>query len=123
MGGGVRGDLFIRVRFEPHPSFRPSGQDLETDIQVTPWEAALGAQVEIPTMNGTVTLKVPAGSQSGQRLRLRGRGMPAQPAGDQIVTLRIDTPPADSAEKEAFYERMRELMPWDSRAALGRSGR
>jgi curved DNA-binding protein len=108
MGGGVRGDLFIRVRFEPHPSFRPSGQDLETDIQVTPWEAALGAQVEIPTMNGTVTLKVPAGTQSGQKLRLRGKGLPKREEtehGDLYATVKIAVPKELSPkEKDLFTE-------------------
>ena len=123
-GPGARpGDLFLEIEFEPHPIFAVEDSDVLLTLPVAPWEAALGATIEVPTLGGAVTLKVPAGSQSGQRLRLRGRGMPAQPAGDQIVTLRIDTPPADSAEKEAFYERMRELMPWDPRAALGRSGR
>jgi curved DNA-binding protein len=123
-GPGARpGDLFLEIEFEPHPIFAVEDSDVLLTLPVAPWEAALGATIEVPTLGGAVTLKVPAGSQSGQRLRLRGRGMPAQPAGDQIVTLRIDTPPADSAEKEAFYERMRELMPWDPRAGLGRSGR
>ena len=123
-GPGARpGDLFLEIKFEPHPIFAVEDSDVLLTLPVAPWEAALGATIEVPTLGGAVTLKVPAGSQSGQRLRLRGRGMPAQPAGDQIVTLRIDTPPADSAEKEAFYERMRELMPWDPRAGLGRSGR
>ena len=123
-GPGARpGDLFLEIEFEPHPIFAVEDSDVLLTLPVAPWEAALGETIEVPTLGGAVTLKVPAGSQSGQRLRLRGRGMPAQPAGDQIVTLRIDTPPADSAEKEAFYERMRELMPFEPRAGLGRSGR
>ena len=121
--GAKPGDLFLEIEFEPHPIFAVENSDVLLTLPIAPWEAALGATIEVPTLGGAVTLKVPAGSQSGQRLRLRGRGLPAQPAGDQIVTLRIDTPPADSAEKEAFYERMRELMPWDPRAALGRFGR
>jgi curved DNA-binding protein len=120
--GAKPGDLFLEIEFEPHPVFTVEHGDVLLTLPVAPWEAALGATIEVPTLGGAVTLKVPAGSQSGQRLRLRGRGLPGQPAGDQIVTLRIDTPPADSAEKEAFYKKMRELMPFDPRAGLGRAG-
>ena len=121
--GAKPGDLILEVEFEPHPVFTVEDSNVLLTLPIAPWEAALGATIEVPTLGGAVTLKVPAGSQSGQRLRLRGRGLPGQPAGDQIVTLRIDTPPADSDEKKSFYEQMRELMPFDPRAGLGRAGR
>jgi curved DNA-binding protein len=119
-GGAPAGDLYLEIGFEPHPLFEIEDRDVLLTLPVAPWEAALGATVEVPTLGGTVTLKVPPGSRAGKRLRLRGRGLPGQPPGDQIVTLQIETPPADTADRRAFYEQMREKMPFDPRTRLGR---
>src|SRR3954463_10514732 len=74
--GGPAGDLYLQIVLEPHALFRPRGHDLEIEVPVTPWEAALGAQVDVPTLDGRVTMKTPAGSKGGQKLRLSGKGLP-----------------------------------------------
>jgi curved DNA-binding protein len=117
--GGPAGDLFMEVVFEPHPLFEANGRNILLTLPVTPWEAALGETVHVPTLGGAVDLKIPAGSQSGRRLRLKGRGLPGSPAGDQIVTLRIDTPPADTDSARALYEEMRSKMPFNPRRDMG----
>jgi len=117
--GGPAGDLFLEVTFEPHPLFEAEGRNLLLTLPVTPWEAALGATLGVPTLGGRVDLKIPAGSQSGRRLRLKGRGLPGSPVGDQIVTLRIDTPPADSPEARGVYEEMRSKLPFNPRKDMG----
>ena len=119
MQGGPAGDLFMEVVFEPHPLFEADGRNILLTLPVTPWEAALGETVQVPTLGGAVDLKIPAGSQSGRRLRLKGRGLPGSPAGDQIVTLRIDTPPADTAAARDLYEEMRNKMPFNPRRDMG----
>ena len=97
IGGGPAGDLFLEVRLLPHRWFRPEGRDIRLDLPVTPWEAALGETVRVPTLGGRVDLKIPKGSQTESQLRLRGRGLPGNPPGDQIVVLKIMTPPARTA--------------------------
>jgi curved DNA-binding protein len=106
-GGGEAGDLYLRVHIEPHPLFRVSGNDLEIDVPVSPWEAALGARIEVPIVDGRAALKLPAGARSGQRLRLRGKGLPKRGGGqgDLYAVIRIDVPPRlSSREKELFEE-------------------
>jgi curved DNA-binding protein len=117
--GGAAGDLFLDLSFEPHPMFEADGRNILLALPVTPWEAALGETIGVPTLGGRVDLKIPAGSQSGRRLRLKGRGLPGKPAGDQIVTLRIETPPADSPEARQFYEEMRGKLPFNPRRGMG----
>jgi curved DNA-binding protein len=117
--GGSPGDLFLEVAFEPHPLFEADGRNILLALPVTPWEAALGETVGVPTLGGRVDLKIPAGSQSGRRLRLKGRGLPGSPPGDQIVTLRIETPPADTAEAREVYEAMRSKLPFNPRSGMG----
>ncbi len=119
MGEGPPGDLYLEVDFRPHPLFRADGRDIYLDLPVTPWEAALGATVAVPTLGGKVEMKIPPGSQSGRRLRLKGRGLPGSPPGDQYVVLRIETPPADTEAAREFYRRMAETMPFNPRARLG----
>ena len=116
--GGTSGDLYLEIGFEPHPLFEAQGRDILLTLPVAPWEAALGETVPVPTLGGRVDLKIPAGSQSGRRLRLKGRGLPGQPPGDQIVTLRIDTPPADTEAARELYRRMRQELPFDPRSRL-----
>jgi curved DNA-binding protein len=116
--GGTAGDLYLEVGFAPHRLFEVDGRNISLTLPVTPWEAALGEAVSVPTLGGTVELKIPAGSQSGRRLRLKGRGLPGSPPGDQIVTLRIDTPPADSSFARTLYEEMRRKLPFNPRRDL-----
>jgi curved DNA-binding protein len=106
-GGGGSGDLFLKVEIEPHPRFRLKGRDLYTELPITPWEAALGANIDIQTLSEPVTLKVPAGTQSGQKLRLRAKGMPNPKgtAGDLYVVMQIKVPKSLSKkERELFNE-------------------
>jgi curved DNA-binding protein len=117
MGGGPAGDLYLRVHIMPHARFRVEGHDLLVEVPVTPWEAALGATVEVPVMDGTVNLKIPAGSQSGQRLRLRGKGLPKKGSerGDLFARLKIAVPKdLNEREKELFSE-MAEISKFNPR--------
>lgn len=116
--GSRPGDLYLEVGFEPHRYYRVDGADVLLDLPILPWEAALGATVQVPTLGGRVDLKIPAGSQTGTKLRLRGRGLPGDPAGDQIVIVQIETPPADTEASRALYEKMRAEMPHDPRSRL-----
>jgi len=121
IGGAPAGDLYLDVQFEPHPLFHPERRDVVVHLPVAPWEAALGRTVTVPTLGGPVGLKIPPGSRTGTRLRLRGRGLPGNPPGDQYVVLEIALPPADSAAARALYEQMEREMPFDPRADLARS--
>lgn len=111
-------DLYLRVEIQSHPHFRLDGRDVELDLPITPWEAALGAKVQVPTLGGAIETRIPSGARSGQKLRLRGRGMPGKPAGDQLLRLMIQNPPADSAECRAAFEQLAEAAPFDPRARL-----
>lgn len=117
--GGPAGDLYLEVELNPHRHFTPDGRDIHLRLPIAPWEAALGATVQVPTLGGVVNLKIPAGSQSGQRLRLKGRGLPGDPPGDELVTLEIVTPPAKSEEARRVYQHMAEQLRFNPRAELG----
>jgi curved DNA-binding protein len=116
VGDGPSGDLYIEFRLVPHPRFRPDGRDVHLELPVAPWEAALGAEVAVPTLGGSVKLRIPPNSQGGGRLRLKGRGLPGEPPGDQFVTLKVVLPPADSPAARALYERMAAELAFDPRA-------
>ena len=118
-GGGPAGDLLLEVDLQRHPLYRVEGRHVHLDLPITPWEAALGATVKVPTLGGPVDLKVRPGSQSGLKMRLRGRGLPGDPPGDQLVALQIVTPPADSEGARSLYERMARELPMKPRAGLG----
>ncbi|GAB3037968.1 DnaJ C-terminal domain-containing protein [Oleiagrimonas citrea] len=111
MAGGPSGDLMLEVGIRPDSRFRLDGRNVGFTLAITPWEAALGAKVPVPTLGGTVDLQIPAGSQSGRKLRLKGRGLPGKTAGDQLVTLEIHAPPADSDENKAAYEAFSKAFP------------
>lgn len=114
------GDLFLEVEFEPHRVFRSEGKDIHLNLPIAPWEAARGATVPVPTLGGTVSLKIPAGSQSGQRLRLKGRGLPGKPPGDAFVQLEITNPPMERAEDRAAFDALAErFKSFNPRAKLG----
>jgi curved DNA-binding protein len=109
--GGPAGDLYLRIALKPHPQFRRRGQDdLDVDLQVTPWQAALGATVPVPTPNGTAQVRVPPGSSSGRRLRLRGRGLPTSGdgRGDLHAIIMITVPKALSDRERELYEQLAE---------------
>lgn len=106
LGGGRAGDLLIKVNLAPHPTYSLEGHNLVTKLPVTPWEAALGTKVRVPTMDGDVALKLPPGAQSGSRLRLRGKGFPKKDGrGDMVVEIRIVVPQQlTDRERELFTE-------------------
>ena len=120
-GQGTAGDLFLEVIFAAHPVFRPDGKDPHLDLPITPWEAALGGHVVMPTPDGKVDLRIPANARSGQKMRLRGKGLPGTPTGDIYATLRIVNPKVETDEARAFFERMARDMAFDPRAELGGS--
>ena len=118
-GGAPAGDLYLEIRFLPHPVFRVDGSDLSFDLPVAPWEAALGATVAAPTPDGEVQLSVPAGSSQGRRLRLKGRGLPGTPPGDLYAVLTVALPPSVSADdQEAYGAFARAFAAYNPRAAL-----
>jgi curved DNA-binding protein len=111
-GGGPAGDLFLRVRIKPHPRFRVEGNDLYTDLPITPWEAALGAEVEVPTLDGRSRVKVPPGSSCGRKLRLRGEGLPG---GDLYATVSIKVPKKLSRDERRLFEQLAETSKFNPR--------
>jgi len=119
MGEGPAGDLYLEIAFKPHPFYRVEGKDVYLDLPVTPWEAALGSKVKVPTPGGVLDLKIPAASNTGKKMRLKGKGIPAKQPGDFYVELKVMTPPAENAEQRAFYEEMRDKFSYNPRSALG----
>ena len=107
MNGGANGDLYLNVKLRPHALFRPTGHDLYLDLPLAPWEAALGATVEVPTLEGAVHLKVPAGTAAGSKLRLSGKGLvkPGGGHGDLYALVQIVNPkPLNDRERDLFQE-------------------
>ena len=116
-GGGPAGDLYLVVRLRPHPRFRREGDDLHVDLRVTPWEAALGATVPVPTLTGTAQVRVPAGSSSGRRLRLKGRGLPARDGGrgDLYAMVQVAVPRKLSDGERDLFEKLAAVSHFDPR--------
>jgi len=117
VGGGPAGDLLLRIRLKPHPRFRLKGRDVYVDLAVTPWEAALGAEVPIPTIGGSARARVPAGSSTGRRLRLRGQGMPGADGsrGDLYAVLAVHVPKRLSEDERELFERLAEVSNFNPR--------
>ena len=118
-GNGKQGDLYLEIEFKKHRYFQVSERDIYLDLPVTPWEAALGSTLSVPTLGGKVELKIPANSQAGKKLRLKGRGLPGSPTGDQYVILKLVIPPAKTAEDKQLYEKMAQTMAFDPRSQMG----
>ncbi|MEP7302232.1 MAG: DnaJ C-terminal domain-containing protein, partial [Caldimonas sp.] len=123
-GGASAGDLYLEIEFKTHPRFRLDGADVYVDLPLAPWEAALGATVEVPTPEGPVQLTVPKGSAAGRKLRLKARGLPAAKAsgtaGDLYAVLAIALPPVDGEKAREAYEAMgRAFDGFDPRAVRG----
>ncbi len=110
-GGAKAGNLFLEIEFAPHPIYRVDGADVYVDLPLAPWEAALGASVDVPTPEGTLQLTVPAGSTAGRKLRLKGRGLPGKTPGDLYAVLQIVPPKADSDAAKAAYETLAKAFP------------
>jgi curved DNA-binding protein len=116
VGGAPAGDLFLEVHFQPHDRYSVRGRDLVVELPLAPWEAALGAVVPVAMPGGeTLKIRVPAGAQSGGTLRVRGKGLPGEPAGDLELALRVVLPPADTPQAKALYESMARELAFDAR--------
>ncbi|GJL55468.1 MAG: molecular chaperone DnaJ [Nitrospirales bacterium] len=119
-GGGPAGDLYLRIHALPHPVFQQQGIHLLVTLPIWPWEAALGTEVEVPTLTGPVRLKIPPKSQSKQKMRLRGKGLPSrgEKHGDQIVILDIIIPSEMTSHEQQLYEQLKNIAHSDPRAHL-----
>jgi len=120
IGGGPPGDLFLRVRLVPHPVFDVDGHDLIVTVPVAPWEAALGARVEVPTLSGRIKLTLPAGSQTGKRLRIKGRGLTGKRRnGNLYAVLKVVMPDTVTNQQQDLWTKLAESSDFDPRAGWG----
>jgi curved DNA-binding protein len=119
LGGGAAGDLYLEIGLNADPRYRVEGTNVYEDVPVTPWEAALGASISVPTPSGTVEVTVPPGSQSGRKLRLKGRGIPADQPGDLYLMLNVVLPPAASPRARELYEAMARDLAFNPRERIG----
>jgi molecular chaperone DnaJ len=112
-GGGTRGDLYLRVHVTPHPTFERRDDDVHVELPIAVWEAALGAEVEVPTLRGKVAMKIPAETSSGRTFRLPGYGLPHLKGGkgDQFVRVRVVVPSSLSARERTLFEELKQLRP------------
>jgi curved DNA-binding protein len=122
MNGGASGDMYLVVSLVPHPLYKANGRDLDLEVPVAPWEAALGAQIEVPTLEGQVKMKLPPGSKSGQKLRLAGKGLPRPGggAGDLYAVIMIVVPGSLSEREQQLYEQLKDASRFDPRSHLRR---
>ena len=116
---GQQGDLYIEVHLAPHPLFHRKKKDLYLKLPITPWEAALGASVTVPTLEKPVKLSIPKASQGGKSLRLKGKGLPGKPCGDLYVEIQIIIPTTIDGKDEELYRKLREKSTFNPRANLG----
>lgn len=114
-GTSGAGDLYVELRLLPHPRFTVDGLDIRSEVAVAPWEAVLGTSVSVATPTGRVKLKIPPGTTGGTRLRLAGRGLPGSPAGNLLVTVRVDVPAHVTPREKALYESLAEISDFDPR--------
>ncbi len=120
LNGGPDGNLFLNIQLKPHALYRATGHDLYLDLPVAPWEAALGATVEVPTLAGPVRLKVPAGTNTGQKLRLGKRGLPKRGhgEGDLFAIVQVVVPPAPGEREKALYQELAKASNFNPREAF-----
>ena len=118
LGGGPNGDLYLEINLHSNSLYTVEGRNIYLNLPITPWEAALGATVQAPTLAGPVDIKIPAGSQTGKQLRLKGRGLPGKTPGDQYVLLKIVIPEPKNDQQKALYQKMAEEMRFDPRKEL-----
>ena len=122
-GQALKGDLYLRVKIKPHPLFVLTGtDDIQLELPVTPWEAVLGAKVSVPTLDGAVEMSIPASSQAGQRLRLKGLGLNRSKAGrgDQYVRLKVVVPVKPTVKELDLFTRLAAESAFDPRHGGGR---
>jgi curved DNA-binding protein len=120
LGGGSAGDLYLEIEFRADERYQIDGRDVTQRVSVAPWEAALGAAIEVPTPSGPVQVTVPAGSRNGRKLRLRGRGIPGEPPGDLYLELELVLPPASTEAARELYRTMEREMNFNPRTERGR---
>ncbi|KTD18318.1 DnaJ C-terminal domain-containing protein [Legionella jordanis] len=113
------GDLYIEVNFNHHPWFHLHKKDIHLQLPISPWEAALGTTVKVPTLGGVVNLKIPKLSQSGKKMRLKGRGLPGNPPGDQYIILQIVIEQVENEQANQLYEQLASVSKFNPRAHLG----
>ena len=113
--GGEPGDLYLEMNIQPHRLFRLEQRNVILRLPLTPWEAAEGTNLKVPTLSGSVELKIKPGMQSGQKMRLKGKGMPGPTVGDQFVEIMIQTPPADDKAAKKFYQDMKAQFDFNPR--------
>jgi molecular chaperone DnaJ len=122
INGGPAGDLYLIVKVGSHPVFRREGDDIQISVPVTVTEAALGSKIEVPTIDGRAQLKIPPGTQSGQKLRMRQKGVPSATRegarGDEIVTVEIVVPPIRDERSKEILREFSKLNPEDPREAI-----
>ncbi len=123
VGGGAPGDLYLDIRLQPHPLFRPVDHDLYVEVPIAPWEAVLGGEVEVPTLDGRVNVNVRPGSRAGQKLRLGGKGLPKANGGhgDLYCVLQVVTPTVLSDREKALYEELAQISKFDPRGHFGKT--
>ena len=119
VGGGGPGDLYLEIQLEADPRYRVEGTHVYENVPVAPWEAALGASVSVPTPSGAVEVTIPPGSQSGRKLRLKGRGIPAREPGDLYLILDVVLPPATSERAKEIYQQMARDLAFNPRERIG----
>ncbi len=117
--GQQSGDLYIEINISPHPLFKLNNKDIYLELPISPWEAALGTTVKVPTLAGEVNLKIPKLSQTGKKMRLKDRGLPGNPPGDQYVTLNIVIPVKENKEAERLYEQLAKITDFNPREKMG----
>ena len=117
--GHKAGDLYIEIHIAPHPFFHIQGKNIYLKTPISPWEATLGATIKVPTLAGHVNLKIPKLSQSGKQMRLKGRGLPGDPPGDQLLTIEIVIPTTENEQMVKLYEQMAQLTQFNPREKLG----
>jgi curved DNA-binding protein len=120
--GGADGDIYLHITLAPHPVFRPDKHDLHFDLSLSPWEAALGAEVEVPTLEGPVVLTVPPGTRAGRKLRLRGRGLANGRGGrgDLYAAVHIDVPAALTERERDLFKELASASRFNPRAVVAK---
>jgi curved DNA-binding protein len=122
MGNAPPGDLYLHIRLVPHPLFDVEGHNLLITVPVAPWEAALGTKVMVPTLEGKISLTIAPGSKSGQKLRVRGKGLVGKTGkGDLLAVLKVVMPPSTSQEVRDLWQQLSEKAAFDPRAGWGRT--
>jgi curved DNA-binding protein len=119
IGGGAAGDLYLEVEIAPHPFYQVDGKDILLTLPIAPWEAAAGATVEVPTLGGKTRVRIPENAQTGQKLRLKGRGLPGKPAGDQYIVLQIVMPANSTRRSKQLFSELAQELAFNPRLKLG----